>query len=469
MRSSSLVFEQQFDKLLPSQSYVKLRFLRFRLILIRMEKLPPTVLVIFGITGDLSRRYLLPALAGICQNSQLGKDFKILGISRRGVDLNEVFGEHEQILTDHSQMLTMDLAKASEYSRLSAKIDEISKSLGGEPQVIFYLSIPPAAVSGIVELLGQTGLNNKHKILLEKPFGFDAVSASELVDHIAKYFKEEQVYRIDHYLAKQMVQNITIYLSQNIWLKEVANRQFVEKIEIDALESIGIEGRAAFYESTGALRDFIQSHLLQLAALVLMEPCEDVTDFEELPPRRLAALRSMEPIGEEVCVRYAVRGQYEGYEQDAGNPGSKVETFVSLPIYSSSPRWLGVPIVLTTGKKLDQKLTEIRIHFKQDNPADAKMLSMQIQPKQHIELTKWLQTKNIPQDFKQPASSLPDAYQQVLADAMRSNHGLFASSDEVLASWRILQPLQSYWYMHNNLLIYKPGSSATEILSQKEN
>ena len=444
-----------------------------------MEKLPPTILVIFGITGDLSRRYLLPALAEICKNTELGKDFKILGVSRRQISLDEVFGEQEKNLKDYAQMLTMSLADESEYQKLVHKIEEINQEFAQKPQVIFYLSVPPTAAEGIIELLGKAGLNQPHmKLLLEKPFGYDYESATEMVAQTSKYFLQQQVYRIDHYLAKEVAQNITVFLGSNTIFRDIWNGQFIEAIEIIASQKIGIEGRANFYESTGALRDFVQSHLLQLAALVLMEPCSDIFDFEEVPRRRLAALRAITPVPKDKCSELVTRAQYEGYQDEVKNPGSRVETFVSLSLESTDPKWQGVPIRLTTGKNLDERFTEVRVTFKKTSASASNTLCFRIQPNEGIELDlvvkkpgyeRKLQDLKWTFDYDQHfAGRLPDAYEMVIVDAMRGNHSLFASSDEVLASWQILQPVLDCWSLDSSdLKTYKPGSSTKQVLHQK--
>ena len=442
-----------------------------------MEKLPPTILVIFGITGDLSRRYLLPALSEICKSTDIGQDFKILGVSRRQVGVDEVFDTSQKNLKSYSQMLTMDLSTRAEYEKLKSRLGKLSQEFSQQPQVIFYLSVPPAAAEVITGLLGESGLGKPHtKLLLEKPFGYDLPSAQEMVAHIGKYFSQDQVYRIDHYLAKEMAQNITVFLGSNTIFRDIWNCQFVESIEIIASEKIGVEGRANFYESTGALRDFVQNHLLQLAALVLMEPCSDIFDFEEIPRRRLAALKAITPVPKDKCTEVVQRAQYKGYQDEVSNPGSAVETFVSLKLQSTDPRWQGVPVRLTTGKNLDQKLTEIRVSFKKASASTANELAFRIQPNEGIELDLWvkepgygrkLQKLKWSFDYDQHfPGRLPDAYEMVIVDAMRGNHSLFASSEEVLASWRILQPVLECWALSaDDLKIYPPGSTIEEILS----
>jgi glucose-6-phosphate 1-dehydrogenase len=437
------------------------------------SELPPTILVIFGITGDLSHRYLLPALKQVEATEKLHEHFKIIGVSRREISIDSLFRENERGLEKYTDVLQMNLESLESFENLKKKISQVSSEFSTTPEVIYYLSVPPAGVLQIIRNLGEAGLNSDNaKLLLEKPFGVDLESAEELIAQTQKHFPEKQVYRIDHYLAKEMAQNIVVFLGSNTLFRSVWNSQFIEKIEIDASEKISIEGRANFYDSTGALRDLVQSHLLQLAALTLMEPCSNIFDFEELPLRRLKALQALNIKTEE-----SVRGQYEGYENEVGNPGSATETFVSLIVESMDSRWQGVPIRLTTGKNLKEKLTQICVHFKKTEATEENLLILRIQPNEAIVIQLWVKQpgyerklQKIPHEFTYDKhfDNMPDAYEQVLVDAMQSNHSLFASSNEVLESWRILQPVQSKWEMGgDDLITYQPGSTINETLENK--
>lgn len=432
-----------------------------------MSKQPSTVLVILGVSGDLSRRKLLPALSEICASSDIRTNLKILGVSRRQVDIDSVLPANSAGLRDRFELLQMDYSQVGDYAKLSAALDKHQAE-----QVIFYFAVPPEAVLPIVRQLGEAGLNTpKHKLLMEKPFGTDLKSAEALIFETDKYFKEEQVYRIDHYLAKEPAQNIAVFLGSNALFRDVWSNKFIEKIEIVAEESIKIEGRGGFYEQTGALRDIVQSHLLQLAALTLMKPCPDVFDFTMVRQRRLEALQALN-----VDMRAPVtKAQYQGYGEEVGSPGSSTETFVSLTLKSNDPDWSGVSIQLTTGKALAEKLTEIRVHFKKTQSAQTNLLRLRLQPNEAIELALWVkkpgyeqELQKLPLDFvyNRHFDRLPDAYEQVIVDAVRSRANLFASSDEVLASWKILQPILDEWQSEDIAPIkYEPGSSVKEILN----
>src|SRR5581483_118228 len=277
---------------------------------------PSTILVIFGITGDLSHRYLLPALVQIINDGEVGERFSIVGVSRRPVELHDIFKTDQQILSKHTEIFHMDYGQKEDYRMLKDKLNEIDIKQGGNSQVIFYFAVPPAATLSIITNLGQTNLNHSGaKLLLEKPFGTDFKSAQELISEIDKHFSEDQVYRIDHYLAKGMAQNIAVFLASNSIFRYVWSAQFIEKINIIATEKIDIEGRVEFWESTGLLRDFVQSHLLQLAALTLMRPCSHMFDFEEMPERRLEALEKLKVSS----LKDVIRGQYSGYREEVKN------------------------------------------------------------------------------------------------------------------------------------------------------
>jgi glucose-6-phosphate 1-dehydrogenase len=438
------------------------------------DKLPSTILVIFGITGDLSHRYLLPALNEIAAMNKLPEEFKIIGVSRRPITSDDLFRENERSLQKYGEPLQMDLDSIESYQTLKTRIDDIRSGFGSSTEIIYYLAVPPSGVMPIIHKLGEAGLNPPNaKLLLEKPFGIDFETAEDLIAETHRHFPEWQVYRIDHYLAKEMAQNIVVFLGSNTLFRSVWNNQFIERIEIDAAEQISIEGRANFYDSTGALRDLVQSHLLQLAALTLMEPCSNIFDYEEIPAKRLAALKQL--TADE--SKGFIRGQYEGYRDEVQDRESVTETFTALTLKSNDPRWQGVPIRLSTGKNLKEKLTEIRVYFKKVDETEENLLSLRVQPNEAIIIQIWVkkpgyarELQKIPHEFtyNKHFDHLPDAYEQVLFDAMQSNHSLFAGSSEVLESWRILKAVQQKWQQGSeDLIVYKPGSTIEEVLKNK--
>jgi len=420
-----------------------------------------TKLLIFGITGDLARRKLLPALRQIIQTGEFN-DLEIIGVSRQNVSVSSLVGEGE--LAQRTSVFTMNLAAVVDYERLRDHV-----ALQPNEQLIAYFSVPPNAATQIVDFMGETGINTPNvKLLFEKPFGTDYASAGEVIARTARYYNEEQIYRIDHYLAKEMAQNIVAFRGGNALLSTIWNRDSIDKIEIIASEKIGIEGRANFYEQTGALRDVMQGHLMQLLALTLMDIPDDL-DWNELPMLRLRALQALQPVDPE----QAIRAQYDTYQVEVENQGSLTETFVCLRLQSNAPQWQGVPITLVTGKAMSAKTTEIRLHFRRKHEAQSNVLTFHIQPNEGVEIELFTKKPGydrqfVPQKlaFSYPEDTvLPDAYEQVLVDAIRSQKSLFTSSEEVLASWKILQPVQDAWTMDNvPLSQYEKGSSQNDIV-----
>jgi glucose-6-phosphate 1-dehydrogenase len=421
-----------------------------------------TKLLIFGITGDLSTRKLLPALKHIYATGNYD-DLSIIGVSRREVNVAELLQASvgDDNMASKVSIFTMDLANTSDYHRLKDYV-----ALGDDEQLLVYLSVPPQAASGIVELMGKAGITTPNvKILFEKPFGTDLESAKETIAHTAQYYDEDQLYRIDHYLAKEMAQNIIAIRGGNALVSNIWNNNFIQAIEITASEQIGIEGRTQFYEQTGALRDFVQGHLMQLLALTLMDIPHDF-DWKQLPELRLKALEQLQ-LADPAKV---IRAQYDTYQQEVGNPGSLTETFVSLQLASNQPRWLDVPIRLTTGKALDSKTTEIRIHLKKMHEAQSNCIIFRIQPDEGIDIELFTKKPGYDRDFETrhltfnlpEGERLPDAYEQVIVDAIRSHKSLFTSSSEVLRAWEVLEPVQIAWAMDGEVPFIYPAGSAVE-------
>ncbi len=384
-----------------------------------------TQIVIFGITGDLAGRKLLPALDSIVQTGEYD-DISIVGVSRREVAL-DVLLQNQPRLRPITTVYTMDLAQIADYTGLKTTLEEV-----GADQTLFYLSVPPGAAADIVDFLGEAGLNTPHyKVLFEKPFGFDLISAQEFIDRTGRYFTEDQLYRIDHYMAKEISAEL-IHLRQNAenhhhhW-----DNSSVKAITVVATEKIGIEGRVQFYEQTGALRDFVQGHLLQLLSLVLMQQPTSAL----LAPQRLKALKALQPVD----PAKATRAQYEGYQVEVDNPGSTTETFVAFAIESTDPAWRGVPIRLLTGKALHEKRSYVRVEYTDgtEDIFDEAVLT-------------------------QRDGTHLDAYERVLIEATAGKKDLFTSSPEVLRSWQLLTPLQEAWSMSNEPLpTYPQGTDIT--------
>jgi len=439
-----------------------------------MDRNKPTILIIFGVSGDLARRYLLPAIRAIAGAGMMPPQFHIVGVTRQPslkIDALLEKTSNTEYLREHISLHQMNVLSIDSYKELGKYLEEIEKKFNLPAQRLFYLSVPPQASKSIIEFLGMSGLSKieETRLLLEKPFGTDLENAKELAKDIDKYFLPLQVYRVDHYLAKETAQNIIVFRDGNSLFKKTWNKDFIESIEITASEEIDIEGRANFYEQTGALRDYVQSHLLQLLALILMRLPED-DNLEKVPGLRLAALKHLK-------VSKAKRGQYEEYKNEVGNPKSQVETFVSITLESSEERWKGVPITLITGKALKNKFTEIRILYKKDKDNESNELLLRLQPQEGIQFNMWAKRPGYERrvnphylgfKFEEFYDVLPEAYEQVLFNAVNSDHTLFTSGDEILETWRILDVLQKKWGKSgDDLIIYKKGSTVDEIINNK--
>lgn len=360
-------------------------------------------LIIFGITGDLAQRKLLPALESIVNETP---DLSIIGVSRRDVSVDEVLGERASLKTV-SSMFTMDLSDKTAYGSL---LEHLGEPKPGDRR-LYYLAVPPGAATDIADLLGEAGLNApQDTILFEKPFGYDYESAKEYIARTAKYYREDQILRIDHYMAKEIAYEI-IRLR-----RDAENHHYhwgtgvVERVEIVAHETLGVERRAAFYEQIGATRDVIQGHLMQLLSLVLMRPPQD---FSKLPGARLSALEKLNP----VRLEDVATAQYDGYREEVASPHSKVETYARMTLYSSDPNWHGVPLKLETGKKMPEKKTFIKVVYR-DGREDVFDESAVV-----------FETN----------TRLKDAYEHVLMAAINGDRAIFTTSEEVLASWRVLE------------------------------
>lgn len=458
------------------------------------QQLSPTILVIFGITGDLSHRYLLPALYHLFRDGHFHEQTEVVGISRRsmtaqdllnGVDLSGGDGDANNInqddvskLQDHIRMFEMDPVKPEDYLRLHDLLDQIETEKGICMNRLYYLSIPPQVYDPIITQMGNAKLNTScahgeamTRLLVEKPFGYDLVSAQALITDTAQVFGEDQIYRIDHYLAKDTVQNILLFRFANPMFEALWNRDHIDSIEISASEQLTIEGRAQFYEPIGALRDFIQSHLLQILAIITMDEPEYL-ESENIHQAKQITLEKVKAVPADQVNTSTVRGQYKGYKQEVENPDSHTETFAGIRVQINTERWQDVPFIIWTGKALSEKKTEISIHFK-GGSEQPNYLRFRIQPNEGIELD--LVTKKpgfdetlqpVVMDFSYQ-QNFNNAYERVLVDAVRGDHTLFATSVEVLAAWRIVQSVIDEWSKNSDSLIeYEPGTRGQDLIQK---
>ena len=453
----------------------------------------PLVLIIFGITGDLSQRKLLPALYHLVKRHELPEHTKIVGISRHKTPVSEVYKHlHERIhgndfdkavaeqLHDMTEMVQMDLTNLDDYVDLREHLRETSDLLGSGVSRIYYLSIPAQAFVSVVHNLGEAGHHEpfgldgeRPRLLVEKPFGYDSSSAKTLVQAADEHFGEQQTFRIDHYLAKETAQNILTFRFQNPLFQTIWNKKHIASIHVVAHETIGIENRATFYEQTGALRDFLQSHLIQLLALVTMEKPAQL-ESSAIHAEKLRLLNHIKAIAPHEVRQLTARGQYDSYRQEVGNETSNVETFARLQLTIDNDQWREVPMIIESGKALHEKSSRITVTFR-SNP-DAKgenVLDFRIQPREGITLS--LQAKrpgldmetetvNMEFDYNRSYGQTADAYERVIVDAIRGDQSLFSSAAEVLSSWRIVENvLQDWKKTSDTLVIYPVGSSASDI------
>lgn len=344
--------------------------------------------------------------------------------------------------------------------------------------------MPPQVFDPVVHLLGESGLNagcphdsGQSRLLIEKPFGSDLASARELIDRISEAFDEEHVYRIDHYVAKETAQNILTFRTSNPLFHAVWDGHYVERITVTASEAIGIEGRI-YYDQTGALRDLLQNHLLQLLALVTMETPATL-DPDRVHAEKLKLLRAIASIAPDQVAGQAVRGQYTGYRDDVGNPHSTTETFAAIRLHVNTPRWHHVPVLLQTGKALNEKFTEIKLEFKdplQHGPL-TNCLTIRVEPNEGIGLDLRVkkpglghEVETADMDFRYARSfgvRHPDAYERVLADAIRGDRTLFTTNAETLECWRIIDAIVGEWSKPGGVMItYEPGTPADELSTQ---
>jgi glucose-6-phosphate 1-dehydrogenase len=433
----------------------------------------PVDLVIFGASGDLTHRKILPSLGRLITRE--GQSVRVVGVGRSHVstaDFREQVKQSSghQRLGDTAEWVQLNYADPQTY----APLQEIVTS---SPALIFYLATPPETFSDIVAGLAQSGLAKKsdttRRIVVEKPFGHDLASAHKLNAELAAAFEEEQIFRIDHYLAKDTVQNVMALRFSNSLFEPVWNRTLIETILITVAEEEGIGKRAGYYDQSGAVRDIIQNHMLQLLALVTMEP-PTTFDPEYVRRAKRAALRAMSPIDPSL----AVRGQYEGYlDEEAVANDSRRETYAAMRVSIDNWRWDGVPIFLRTGKALARRATEVVIKLR-----DAPMLRIagrrqrgiptliviRIQPDEGISLrigakrpgTKFeMVPAGMRLDYARLSkASLPDAYENVLSEVLAGGHSAFPGAEEIELSWEIVDPLVRAWEAEGHPELYAKGS-----------
>ena len=471
-----------------------------------MEKPQNLILVIFGASGDLTGRKLVPALYELHKQNLLPDDFGILGVGRTQLSDEAFRNDMENGIKTFSNdgkangspakdfllrlhYLSMNTKSPEDYAILKNKLSELSSSQNTKGNLIYYLAVPPEMYEIITTNLGRQELNVESskegwkRVIIEKPFGYDLESAKNLNKKILEIFKEDQIYRIDHYLGKETVQNLLVTRFSNGIFEPLWNRNYIHHVEVTSAESIGVENRGSYYDNSGALRDMVQNHLLQVTGLVAMEP---PSSFQSNSIRNevLKVFQSFRPIGNNDVNKYVIRGQYTaskirgefvpGYREEKNvNPDSRTETYVAMKFYIDNWRWGGVPFYIRTGKRLPTRVTEVVIHFKptphylftkEDIGESCNQMVIRIQPDEGILLKIGMKVpgagfnvQNVNMDFHYSDLInvyLPSAYERLLLDCMIGDSTLYARGDVVEEAWKFVNPIQTAWKKNPKIKIY---------------
>jgi glucose-6-phosphate 1-dehydrogenase len=457
----------------------------------------PCAIVIFGATGDLAQRKLFPALLHLCQEDRISRETVFLAVSRSGLELQpfreKVLASAKEFAPDsvtdeaaarkflerifvHSEDTTSD----EPFHYLQDHLNRLADSHGTRGNLLFYLSIPPTGYEALIRKLGASGFANTAndrwaRIIIEKPFGRDLTSALHLNSVLEQVFHEDQVYRIDHYLGKETVQNILVLRLANILFEPLWNYKYIDHVQITAAESLGVEDRAQYYDEFGALRDMIQNHLLQILSMIAMEPPATLS-AEAIRDEKIKVLKAIHLCDSGDIRECAIRAQYAAgavggkvvpdYLNEQGvKMHSRIETFAALRLRVDNWRWTGVPFYLRTGKRLSKRATEVAIQFKnvphmvfESSPLDLmepNVLSIRIQPNEGISLKfvaklpgLAVHLRPVDMEFRYGASfggRISDAYERLLLDAMNGDQTLFARGDQVIEGWKFAEPILSAW------------------------
>ncbi|MFT4736252.1 MAG: glucose-6-phosphate 1-dehydrogenase [Cyclobacteriaceae bacterium] len=467
------------------------------------NKLENQVIVIFGASGDLTQRKLIPAIYNLYCRGFLPKTYAILGIGR--TDYSDDSYREKVVLsneylkgTDQSQdsinefanlvhYLSLETSKQEEYQKLTDRLKGICDGHYLDQNVIFYLSTPPSLYGTIAENLAAQQLNEEaagwKRMIVEKPFGYDLQSAKQLNQKLLQHFKEEQIYRIDHYLGKETVQNLLVTRFGNTIFEPLWNRNYIHRVEITSAESVGVEKRGGYYEGSGALRDMVQNHLLQLVSLVAMEPPAKL-EANAIRNEKLKLFQSLRPLTPESIKKDVIRGQYtqstirntdtKGYREESGvAENSRTETYLAMKFFIDNWRWADVPFYIRSGKRLPTRVSEIVIHFKPNHHHlfktsrlvnNQNMLIFRIQPNEGVLMKFGLkvpgagyQMETVNMDFhydELTESYVPDAYERLILDCMQGDATLYARGDSVESAWEFIDPILKEWKEDESMPIY---------------
>ncbi|HYY59356.1 MAG TPA: glucose-6-phosphate dehydrogenase [Pyrinomonadaceae bacterium] len=456
----------------------------------------PCVVVIFGATGDLTKRKLVPGLYSLAQQKLLPAEFAVVGVARHVMsdeefrasmrEAVEKYGEEKSVddavwesFAGGLFYLTGEFNDADAFAHLRETLERLDRERGTAGNRLFYLSTAPSFFGLIAGQLGAAGLAHGEgkgwtRVIVEKPFGHDLESARKLNRELAAVFDEEQVYRIDHYLGKETVQNLLVFRFANSIFEPLWNRQYIDHVQITNAEALGVEGRGAYYEEAGVVRDMIQNHVFQVVSLVAMEAPASL-GANAVRDEKIKAMQAIRPIPPDLVGEFAVRGQYgpgyvlgdtvPGYRQETGvNPESSTETFSALKLYFDNWRWADVPFYIRSGKRLQKRVTEIAIQFKDvphrlftgaDAPLEPNVLVIRIQPNEGITLRfgaklpgQRMRIRWVNMDFRYGSSfgvHTPEAYERLLLDCILGDSTLYARRDMTERGWEIVTPILEAW------------------------
>ena len=470
-----------------------------------MNEFQNQAMIIFGATGDLTSRKLIPALFDLYCGDFLPKEHAIVGVGRTELN-DEAF--RKKVIYDNTHLTSKDTAtkehlegfarrtffqcvdtsKPEEFEKLKNKLDQTDANRASGNNFLFYMATPPSLYETIASNLAKMGFNDESdgwkRVIVEKPFGYDLKTAQDLNQKLLNCFKEDQIYRIDHYLGKETVQNLFVTRFANSIFEPLWNRNYIHHIEVTSAESVGVEKRGGYYDHSGALRDMVQNHLLQLVALIAMEPPVR-TDADSIRNEKQKLFQSIRHYTEEEIKTNVIRGQYVestirgeqvvGYREEEGvDPNSRTETYVAMKFYIDNWRWAGVPFYVRTGKKLPTRVTEVVVHFQPHHHHlfmnnkqlinAQNMLVLRIQPDEGI-LMKFgvkvpgvgFQVENVNMDFLYSELSdvySPGPYERLLLDCMQGDATLYARGDSVEIAWQFIDPILELWEKDKDLPIY---------------
>jgi glucose-6-phosphate 1-dehydrogenase len=479
--------------------------------LLRAGRPDPCLMVLFGATGDLAQRKLFPALFELARQGNLPEHFAVVAFSRSEHNLEQFRAQVKEGLKKFARTQPLDEATwerlasklemmtgayddPASYVRLREHLERIAERFGTQGNQLYYLATPASTFPSLLEGLAGSGLLYREspevkrpwrRLVIEKPFGRDLTTAKELNRALAAVLDEKQIFRIDHYLGKETVQNILVFRFANAIFEPLWNRQHIDHVEITAAEKIGVEGRGRFYDETGVIRDMVQNHLLQVLALCAMEPPVSFAS-EDIRDEKNKVFRALRPVVGREVEKYVVQGQYRGYREENGvGKESKTPTYVAMKTYIDTWRWQGVPFYVRAGKSLSKRVTEVSIHYKSVphclfNTGDTcqrlqpNVLTLRIQPREGIALSfeskvpgEDINIAGVTMDFDYANSfhkPVPEAYERLMLDCMRGNTTLFARQDSVEQAWAWVTPiLESLDSGKGGALhTYEPGSAGPD-------